>query len=230
MSSPASLPHVALVLGARYTLTAAQGTYSLSGQDASLYKSYGPMFLPHMGLLRGASTGRVLLADSGTFTISGQDASSSHGYAVTAATGTYLVVGSDALADHEVTAAQGALSIAGQDASLHRGYVLAAAQGTHTLAGQDATLISTGAFALSAATGLFSLAGQDATLTQASATPVVAESSQLVRVRQLSWEEICRRSWGKDWTKREIAYEFSNGRKFEDALVGGPYDPEHFDD
>lgn len=41
--------------------------------------------------------------------------------------------------------------------------------------------------------------------------------------RTLDWGAIVRQSWGKEWTKRDTAYEFSNGRKMEDSLRG-PYE------
>jgi hypothetical protein len=47
-----------------------------------------------------------------------------------------------------------------------------------------------------------------------------------VRTRTLDWKEMVQRSWGKEWTKPEPAYEFSNDRKFEDNPNGGPYTPE----
>jgi len=46
-----------------------------------------------------------------------------------------------------------------------------------------------------------------------------------VQVRTLDWKEMVQKSWGKDWAKPEIAYEFG-GRKFEDNPNGGPYTPE----
>jgi hypothetical protein len=55
------------------------------------------------------------------------------------------------------------------------------------------------------------------------------DSQAQVRFRQLSWEEICRKAWGKDWTKPDPAYEFSSGRNYEDPKVGGPYNPADFD-
>jgi hypothetical protein len=42
------------------------------------------------------------------------------------------------------------------------------------------------------------------------------DNEQLVRTRTLSWRELAMKAWGKDWTKPEVAYEFSGGRKFED--------------
>lgn len=56
------------------------------------------------------------------------------------------------------------------------------------------------------------------------------DTEQLVKTRSLSWEEMVRKAWGKDYLKPDTAYEFGNNRKFEDARVGGPYDPEHFED
>lgn len=48
-------------------------------------------------------------------------------------------------------------------------------------------------------------------------------SEQRVVTRQLDWKEIVQRMWGKDWTKPEPAYEFTD-RKFEDNPRGGPYE------
>jgi hypothetical protein len=47
--------------------------------------------------------------------------------------------------------------------------------------------------------------------------------AQVVQVRTLDWKEMVMRSWGKDWTKPDPAYEFTN-RTFEDPKDGGPYD------
>jgi hypothetical protein len=44
-----------------------------------------------------------------------------------------------------------------------------------------------------------------------------------VKTRTLSWKEIVQRKLGKDQSKPEPAYEFSNGRKFETPTNGGPY-------
>lgn len=40
----------------------------------------------------------------------------------------------------------------------------------------------------------------------------------------LNWGAQVKKAWGDDWHKKDIAYEFSNGRKFNDpAPSGGPY-------
>lgn len=41
--------------------------------------------------------------------------------------------------------------------------------------------------------------------------------------RTLDWGAMCRAAWGAEWAKRDVAYEFSNGRKMEDSLRG-PYE------
>jgi len=47
-------------------------------------------------------------------------------------------------------------------------------------------------------------------------------------VRTLDFKSIVRRLEGKNWTKPEWAYLFSNGRRFDntDAAPGGPYGDE----
>lgn len=69
--------------------------------------------------------------------------------------------------------------------------------------------------------------GQAGTVTVGSGA--VVDETQRVRVRTLSWAEVVRKAWGKDWNKPDIVYEFSN-RKFEERKRGGPYDPEDFED
>jgi hypothetical protein len=54
------------------------------------------------------------------------------------------------------------------------------------------------------------------------------DNQQLVRTRDLSWNEICRKAWGKDWNKPEVVYEWSSGAKREEPKVGGPYNPDDF--
>ena len=42
--------------------------------------------------------------------------------------------------------------------------------------------------------------------------------------REISYSDLVRKMWGDEWHKKEIAYQFSNGRKFDDSGAnGGPY-------
>ncbi len=48
-----------------------------------------------------------------------------------------------------------------------------------------------------------------------------------VTFRKIDYRGAVIREWGVDWSKRDIVYEFSNGRKFQDsAQNGGPYGPQ----
>lgn len=51
---------------------------------------------------------------------------------------------------------------------------------------------------------------------------------QQVRTRDLSWQELCQKAWGKDFKKPDPSYEFSNGRVFEstDRTDSGIYEQE----
>lgn len=45
-----------------------------------------------------------------------------------------------------------------------------------------------------------------------------------VTTRQIDYGNLVRRAWGTEWSKKDIVYEFSNGRIFRDPTTqGGPY-------
>lgn len=42
--------------------------------------------------------------------------------------------------------------------------------------------------------------------------------------RQISYSALVRKAWGDEWGRKDTAYEFSNGRKFQVSEPnGGPY-------
>lgn len=44
------------------------------------------------------------------------------------------------------------------------------------------------------------------------------------QTRQIDYGALVRQAWGDDWLKKDVAYEFSNGRKFAASEPqGGPY-------
>jgi hypothetical protein len=165
VSVHAPLPHLGLVLGARLTLTAEQGSYSLSGQDASLERGY------------------PLTAAQGSYTLAGQDAALRTGLTLTAEQGTYGVSGQDAGLKSALllTAAQGAYTLTGYGVASpststpaplpHLGLLdglggvlkLVAEQGSYTISGQDATLRT--AYRLRPDIGDYNLAGMSSSLT-----------------------------------------------------------------
>lgn len=151
------------------TLTCAGGTFTLSGQAASIKHS------------------AKVVAAAGTFALSGQAASvkvvariaagfgsfSLAGQAVTlrylptplgVGMGDFLLGGQAAMirAGRPFVAGQGAFTLTGQAASIKAGRAVAAGQGSFTLAGQDASFHS--ADKVTAAMGAFSLAGQAASI------------------------------------------------------------------
>jgi len=136
--------------GSTYTLTAAAGSFALTGQSAALLAS------------------RKLTAAQGTFSLSGQAASLKASRRLTAAQGSFSLAGQSAslLASRRLTASQGSFSLSGQPANLaysgSGSKTLVAACGTFALAGQAASLKATRL--LSAACGSFTLAGQPAGL------------------------------------------------------------------
>lgn len=52
------------------------------------------------------------------------------------------------------------------------------------------------------------------------------DNEQRVKFRDLSWEEICRRAWGKQWNEPEVVYEFTGSREFKstDHTSSGIYE------
>ena len=58
-------------------------------------------------------------------------------------------------------------------------------------------------------------------------TPSITVDKKLtypVSSRKIDYGGAVIREWGVEWGKRDIVYEFSNGRKFQDSFInGGPY-------
>lgn len=155
-----------------YTLTADAGSFTHSGQDATLLKhsvlsaDYGAFTLS--GQAASLNLNRILSADHGAFALAGQDAALSLSKVLAADAGTFTLTGQDAtLLKHSVlTADAGTFTLAGQAAALLKSHVLTADNGAFTLTGQDATLTYTpvGSYTLTADAGSFVLTGQDATV------------------------------------------------------------------
>lgn len=156
--------------GNAYTLTCAYGSFTLSGQAATL------------------KAGRLVTAAQASFTLTGQAANLLHGYTLSLTHGSFTLSGQTAglTAQRLITAVQASYTLTGQDAAFYRGYPLTADYGSFTLTGQDANLVPArkitadyGSFTLTGnATGLiadrlislthgtFTLTGQDAILAQ----------------------------------------------------------------
>lgn len=135
--------------GTAYTLTAAQGSYTLSGQSVNLLFK------------------RLLAAVQGSYSLSGQAANLLFGRKLAALQGSYVLSGQNAnlLFGRLLAALQGSYTLSGQVANLLFGRLLAALQGSYSLTGQSADLIySASTYTLVAAQGSYVLTGQSANL------------------------------------------------------------------
>jgi hypothetical protein len=131
-----------------FTLSAAQGTYSYTGQAAA--------FL----------VGTVLASAQGSYSYTGQAAGLSAAYIMPADAGSYSYSGQAAalLAGSLMTADAGVFSYTGQDASLTYGRIMPAAQGSYSYTGQPVTFTLAMSVTLSAVHGVYSYTGQAAAL------------------------------------------------------------------
>lgn len=39
--------------------------------------------------------------------------------------------------------------------------------------------------------------------------------------REIDWQALVQKSWGKEWKKPDIAYEFASGKNFQDTTEQG---------
>lgn len=154
--------------GTAYTLTAAQGTFSLSGQPASLRSARQLSAAVGSFALSGKAAtlryGYKLTASAGGFALSGVAANFKRTYALAASTGSFVLSGKNAgLAfGHKLPAATGSFSLSGQTAALRFGRNLVAGTGSFGVAGQSATLRA--GRKITAGTGAFALTGNSANL------------------------------------------------------------------
>ena len=138
-------------------VTAEQGTYTLAGQDVTLRQ------------------GKTLTAEQGTYTLTGQSASILVSRQISLAQGSYTLTGYEVTltksgGDKTLAAGQGTYTLAGQDVSLSLARKLTAEQGTYTLNGQDVGLSRNGRV-LQAAQGTYTLNGQEVTLNYSGQPP-----------------------------------------------------------
>ena len=127
-----------------YTLTAASGSYSATGQAANLLAS------------------RILTADQGVYTYTGQAAGLGKSFTLTAsgASCAYTGIAASPVYNRVLTAAQGSYTVTGQSAALGKSYLFIADGSSYSLTGVDAALI--GNRRLTADTGAYAYTGNDA--------------------------------------------------------------------
>jgi hypothetical protein len=157
--------------GAAYTLTANNGTLTLTGQSAGITRS------------------KVLTAQAGTLSITGQSATITRSKRIVASNGTLTLTGQSAIIkrDKVLTANNGTLTLTGQSATITRttvgAYDLIAQHGTLTLTGQGVTI--TRSRSIIAQNGTFTLTGQSAGITWAAASSLTPED--LLAIADAVW-------------------------------------------
>lgn len=161
-----------------YTLTAAGGAFSLTGQAAAVKAgrvvpaAAGAVSLA--GQAAALTAGRVIPADAGAVALTGQPAGLTAGRVIAASVGDVSLTGQAAslLAARTITAGAGALTVTGSAAGVLAGRVLVAGAGSLTLTGQAAVL--TRGYTLTAGAGVLSVAGSVAGVVAARLLPAGA--------------------------------------------------------
>lgn len=126
LTGQSATPRVARLLAAAY------GAFTLSGQDATL--TYNP------------AGGYSLAAGQGSFTLAGQDAAIQAARLLSAAHATFTLTGQSAATyvTRLLTGSVGSFVLTGQSASMLRAALFACDRGTFVLTGRDANLIAAG--------------------------------------------------------------------------------------
>lgn len=134
---------------------AASGTYSVSGADATMIRTYvlnaetGSYSLNGQAAIIGAQ--RNLVAGPGSFSVTGSNATLARSLLLVAGPGTYDLIGFDVTTEapagvthYTLAADAGSYLITGVDAALLRTYLLDAGPGSYAITGRDSTLVYSG--------------------------------------------------------------------------------------
>lgn len=178
--------------GSPYSMAAAQGSYSLTGQAAALRNARRITAAQGSYTLNGQTVGlrlgKNMVAAQGSYALTGQALALTRGRRLVAAQGSYAITGADALVDVVISAGAGSYTLTGQTVGLSYSgggaRSIPAGQGSYSLSGQAAALrvgraliADAGAYALTgiaaglkqgrsltAALGTYALTGIAATL------------------------------------------------------------------
>lgn len=151
-------------------IAANTGSLTFAGQAANFSKGFALTAAAGSFAFTGQASGlivaRKIAADAASFTPSGSAAMLLLGRTMTSVAGTFSLSGGAAglLVGRKVEASGGSFTLAGGSAAILLGRKFAADSGSFTLAGDDATLtkFSPGGATITAETGVFALAGSDA--------------------------------------------------------------------
>lgn len=126
-----------------FTLTAAAGSYSMTGESVAAILSYS------------------LTASTGSYVITGEAITNALAFA--AAAGSYVMTGKAITNGLSFAAASGVYAITGE--AVTNGFGFSAAFGAYTLTGESANLVPVQGFVLPAAFGSYTMTGETAALT-----------------------------------------------------------------
>lgn len=149
------------------TLTAATGSFTLTGNTATFSKSRVLIAAAASFILTGNNVNfqlnRVLTASPGTFALTGNNANFSRTRTLAASGGTYVLTGRDVnfLRNRVLSASSGTFVLSGNAVNFLRNRVLSVSQGTFTLTGNTANFLFNRR--LTASPGTFNLTGRNAT-------------------------------------------------------------------
>jgi len=147
-----------------YTLTAGQGSYTISGQSVALRAARKIAAAQGSYTTTGQSVnlrrGYTVVAAQGSYTLTGQSVALSAARKLTSAQGSYTISGQavNLRLARTLTAGQGSLAISGQNVTLRRGYTISLGQGSYTITGQTVNLRR--GYTLAVAQGSYSITGQ----------------------------------------------------------------------
>ena len=154
--------------GGAATLVAASGSYNLVGTPAQLLRDYSLTAAPGTYAVTGNSVGLLLVtalaATSGSYAVTGAAASLLRDLKLAADSGAYTVAGSSAsFLLHSVLAAEsGSYASAGFDVSLGQDSSISLSSGSYILIGTGANLLT--ALILALGSGTYAVTGSDANL------------------------------------------------------------------
>ena len=116
-----------------YTISCSQGTYTLTGKDATLTFSAG-------------SISYSITASKGTYTLSGKDADFRVGRSISSEKGTFTLSGkvADFKVGRSISSEKGVYTLSGKVADFKVGRSIGLSNGVFSLTGKDANLIYSG--------------------------------------------------------------------------------------
>jgi len=148
-----------------YTIVAAQGAYTLTGQAAALLRNRRIVAAQGIYALSGQAVtlkrNVPITAAQGSYSLSGQSVNLLFKRSMPATRGSYVLSGQSVnlLWKHLIAIVQGAYTLTGQNVALTRNVPMAVGQGSYALSGQAASLLRNRL--LGASQGAYALSGQN---------------------------------------------------------------------